>query len=53
MYFFEIKLPNPDLEEQKKITDFFISIDKKIESVGNKLEEMKIFKKGLLQKMFV
>lgn len=39
--------------EQKKITDFLTSIDKKIELVSHQLEKTKEFKKGLLQQMFV
>ena len=41
------------LEEQQKIADFLFSIDDKIEKLSSKLEELKEFKKGLLQQMFV
>ena len=37
---------SPFLEEQEKIADFLSSID-------NKIENLKEFKKGLLQQMFV
>lgn len=47
---FVIKLPC--LEEQQKIADFLSSIDNKIEKLSSKLEELKEFKKGLLQQMF-
>ena len=43
----------PYLEEQQKIADFLSSIDDKIEKLSSKLEELKEFKKGLLQQMFV
>lgn len=42
-----------NLEEQQKIADFLSSIDEKIEKTEKKLNELKEFKKGLLQKMFV
>ena len=48
---FIIKLPC--LEEQKKIADFLSSIDNKIEKIFDELENLKEFKKGLLQQMFV
>lgn len=48
---FIIKLPC--LEEQKKIADFLSSIDNKIEKISDELENLKEFKKGLLQQMFV
>lgn len=48
---FIIKLPI--LEEQQKIADFLSAIDTKIEKISDELEELKEFKKGLLQQMFV
>lgn len=47
-----ISLPS-SLEEQQKIANFLSSIDEKIEKIENKLENLKEFKKGLLQQMFV
>jgi restriction endonuclease S subunit len=49
----KIKLPFPQLEEQQKISNFLTSIDQKITQNNQALEEMKAFKKGLLQQMFV
>lgn len=46
-----IKLPV--LEEQQKIADFLSSIDSKIEKIEKELENLKEFKKGLLQQMFI
>jgi type I restriction enzyme S subunit len=48
----KIFLP-PTLAEQEKIAEFLSSIDKKIELEENRLEKIKEYKKGLLQKMFV
>ena len=41
------------LEEQQKIANFLSSIDNKIENLAIELENLKEFKKGLLQQMFV
>lgn len=43
----------PNTEEQEKIAEFLTSLDNKVELINKKLEQAKIFKKGLLQKMFV
>ncbi|GAA4300961.1 restriction endonuclease subunit S [Nibribacter koreensis] len=48
---FEIQVPC--LEEQNKIANFLISIDNKIDIIKKQLEQAKLFKKGLLQQMFV
>ncbi len=47
-----IKYNIPKLEEQEKIATFFSLIDKKIELQTEKVEELKNYKKGLLQKIF-
>jgi len=45
-----IKLP-PTLDEQNKIADFLSSVDEKIEIISKKIEELKKYKKGMLQKL--
>ena len=42
----------PSLNEQKKIASFFSLIDKKIELQTEKVEELKNYKKGIMQKIF-
>jgi len=49
----KIKINLPSLPEQKKIADFLTAIDQKLEHVNKKIEQVKSFKKGLLQQMFV
>jgi len=49
---FKIPLP-PTLTEQQKIASFLSSIDKKIDLTSKKLEKLKEYKRGLLQKMFI
>jgi len=51
--FFDITINLPCLEEQEKIADFLSSIDNKIDNLAAKLEDLKEFKKGLLQQVFV
>ena len=48
-----LKLLNPSIEEQARISSFLQNIDHKINTVLIKLNKMKGWKKGLLQKMFV
>jgi type I restriction enzyme S subunit len=43
----------PSLPEQTKIANFLSSIDEKINHTATQIEKMEVWKKGLLQKMFV
>lgn len=47
------KIHFPSLPEQQKIASFLSGLDQKIEQIGMQLEKMQVWKKGLLQKMFV
>ena len=49
--FLDISLPS--IEEQTKIANFLSAIDEKIKLVQGQIEKMELWKKGLLQKMFV
>jgi type I restriction enzyme S subunit len=52
-YFSEILLPLPCIEEQNRIFEFLISLEKKVEIANEHLIRTQTFKKGLLQQMFV
>lgn len=46
------KIGIPTLEEQQKIASFFSILDKKIEKQHEKIEMMKLFNNGIMQKIF-
>ncbi|HHO6605624.1 TPA: restriction endonuclease subunit S [Staphylococcus aureus] len=50
--FFTILIKYPSLEEQRKIGDFFIKLDRQIELEEQKLELLQQQKKGYMQKTF-
>ena len=43
----------PEIEEQEKIANLFLSIEKRIDIVEKQLESLKQLKKGFMQQMFV
>lgn len=51
--FSKIKISVPFIEEQYKITGFLTALDNKVDLINNQLEQAKLFKKSLLQRMFV
>lgn len=51
--FINIDIQMPSIQEQTKIANFLYAIDEKIHFVQGQIEKMEMWKKGLLQKMFV
>lgn len=49
----KVKLQIPSIEEQQKIASFLSNIDTRTERVNAQIEGTKMYKKGLLQQMFV
>lgn len=49
---YDLNVRIPTKMEQEKITKFLILLDKKIELQQRKIEALKIYKKGLLKKIF-
>ncbi|MBN2597699.1 MAG: restriction endonuclease subunit S, partial [Marinifilaceae bacterium] len=52
-YFSEIKIDVPILPEQTKIANFLSAIDDKINHTQKQIEKVEVWKKGLMQQMFV
>lgn len=50
---YSTNLLKPSLQEQTKIANFLSAIDEKIQFVQSQIEKMEMWKKGLLQQMFV
>ena len=48
----KIKLSLPSKEEQLKVSNFLILLDKKINLQSKKIEDLKLFKKGVLEDIF-
>ncbi len=48
----KIKINIPTIEEQTKISNFLSLLDKKIELQSKKIEDLKLFKKGLFNMIF-
>jgi type I restriction enzyme S subunit len=51
--FYEVKVPFPSEDEQKKLGTFLNELDKKSQLVAKHIEQTETFKKGLLQQMFI
>ena len=49
----DMKIPLPKIEEQTKIASLLTCIDSKINQTQTQIEKAELWKKGLLQKMFV
>lgn len=49
----EIELDIPNYDEQQKVGDFFLELDKAISALAEQITKLKIMKQALLMKMFV
>lgn len=49
----KIRIKMPEIEEQEKIAEFLAALDNKVDLINKKLGQAKLFKKSLLQRMFV
>ncbi len=50
--FFDIRIPTPKFEEQKKIAEFLRTLDDLITAEVQKLDALNIHRKGLMQQLF-
>lgn len=50
--FFSMPIPLPTKSEQQKIASFLTSVDKRIENLQLKIDNLKLYKKGIMQKIF-
>ncbi|MCP8615232.1 restriction endonuclease subunit S [Salirhabdus salicampi] len=50
--FYSLEIQYPTLEEQKKISSFFLLLNQKVEKQEEKVEQLELFKKGMMQKIF-
>lgn len=50
--FIKLKLPFPQLKEQKKIVHFFSIVDQKINQLQEKQKTLEQYKKGIIQQIF-
>lgn len=50
--FYSLKINLPPIKEQQKIASFFALLDQKIEKQQEKIEQLELFKKGMMQKIF-
>lgn len=50
--FKQLLIPFPSLAEQQKIAECLSSIDEEISAIKEKVEQLKVHKKGLMQKLF-
>ena len=51
--FYNIKIELPCLEEQTKIANFLFKIDSIVDKEKEKLDELRVWKKRLIQQMFI
>lgn len=51
--FFNLPIPFPPLPEQRRIAQALTALDELIAATNEKLEQMKAYKKGLMQQLFV